>query len=759
MRDRPIGGGRASARAAAHAGTDAHPAELFGATLATSADVLAMAESVASAPTSDAQGGADSPKAADGSAAADLLRSLDPAKLQSMIKTMKRPAADRTIAELGILMDVVAQLKFFQKLSFKLMQGLCRCLRTLTVKPGDTVFKQGDDGWDFYVTLSGQVDIEIDGRCVTTLFPGSAFGEQALIDDGDERKRSATVRCSGEMPSIFGLLSKQDYNNMLKKEHAKTLRPLIDFYSETIHCKPLKWDTLLKLAHVTVPRTWSKGDVIFRSAEPVDAILFLVSGECLVTRDVYLGAGSSLRGAISANLSTSGHPGLRPNTKKITIDIAAICGHGEMVGEAELLHSVNELLAQEVREKREAELLYRRTKGAKGTLRWKKPSVVEHDETIFRQYNVIAASDVEAFSVRAKDARRYIFRQPLAQPKLAQLNEWRQDLFRQRMRQWELSRAIQHEQSPEPLGPTSVLQDIASGASGDSRWVDPSTGFPLSQGMDQSGRSASLRSQSLPSLPSISVGKGEVDRNNEDNHDHQVNKSIMMSVPDRTDREPMGIRMSADGNGFAPPSRARPHSPTRWVAQTGDLLPASHHSRSRTALRPKSVQPAMLAAVGGLMPPVRPSTSGIAHSVQLQRRHRKNNSSITSPQGDQRWKPERSPLWYPKRVASRPNSPPRPVAFLSGVAARPLSPTERALASGEMEDVRTMDPWLAQWEAALSKSASGSNMFDLTSNNVSYTSVPSRQAMCDASGRSIGGHLDGWFEHVSYISSNGVVCG
>ena len=49
---------------------------------------------------------------------------------------------------------------------------------------------------------------------------------------------------------------------------------------------------------------------------------------------------------------------------------------------------------------------------------------------------VQAATDIDCFAVRSKDARRYILRQPLAQAKLQALNEWRQRLFQKRMQQW-----------------------------------------------------------------------------------------------------------------------------------------------------------------------------------------------------------------------------------------------------------------------------------------------------------------------------------
>ncbi len=57
--------------------------------------------------------------------------------------------------------------------------------------PGEVIFGQGDTGDCMYVIRSGEVDIEVNGKVVETLTPGTLFGEMALIDGGP---RSATAR-------------------------------------------------------------------------------------------------------------------------------------------------------------------------------------------------------------------------------------------------------------------------------------------------------------------------------------------------------------------------------------------------------------------------------------------------------------------------------------------------------------------------------------------------------------------------------------
>lgn len=57
-------------------------------------------------------------------------------------------------------------------------------------KAGDTIFKEGDSGAEFYVIKSGKVDIQLGNRLLGTLGDHDIFGEMALIDTAP---RSATA--------------------------------------------------------------------------------------------------------------------------------------------------------------------------------------------------------------------------------------------------------------------------------------------------------------------------------------------------------------------------------------------------------------------------------------------------------------------------------------------------------------------------------------------------------------------------------------
>jgi CRP-like cAMP-binding protein len=61
--------------------------------------------------------------------------------------------------------------------------------------PGQEIFRMGDPGDKMFVVRSGEVEIILNGRVITTLASGEIFGEMGVIDGSP---RAATARAKGE---------------------------------------------------------------------------------------------------------------------------------------------------------------------------------------------------------------------------------------------------------------------------------------------------------------------------------------------------------------------------------------------------------------------------------------------------------------------------------------------------------------------------------------------------------------------------------
>ena len=84
----------------------------------------------------------------------------------------------------------LAAVPMFAACSKKELKELASLCDEVTVSAGKVIVRQGATGFECYVVHDGTLKVEIDGNLVTTLGPGSHFGEFAPID---KRPRSATV--------------------------------------------------------------------------------------------------------------------------------------------------------------------------------------------------------------------------------------------------------------------------------------------------------------------------------------------------------------------------------------------------------------------------------------------------------------------------------------------------------------------------------------------------------------------------------------
>ena len=74
------------------------------------------------------------------------------------------------------------------------------------LKPGETIFKEGEPAKELYVIQSGEVEIQVGNRLLDTLEANDIFGEMALIDSAP---RSATAIAKTEVALVP--ISKKDF--------------------------------------------------------------------------------------------------------------------------------------------------------------------------------------------------------------------------------------------------------------------------------------------------------------------------------------------------------------------------------------------------------------------------------------------------------------------------------------------------------------------------------------------------------------------
>lgn len=86
--------------------------------------------------------------------------------------------------------DLLRNVRLFSELEERDLQSLADEFNERRFAAGEKVALEGEGGLMFFVVESGELSVEVQGEPVSTLGPGSSFGEIALID---RRPRTATV--------------------------------------------------------------------------------------------------------------------------------------------------------------------------------------------------------------------------------------------------------------------------------------------------------------------------------------------------------------------------------------------------------------------------------------------------------------------------------------------------------------------------------------------------------------------------------------
>mmetsp|Transcript_8296 Transcript_8296/g.15474 ORF Transcript_8296/g.15474 Transcript_8296/m.15474 type:complete len:653 (+) Transcript_8296:188-2146(+) len=214
-------------------------------------------------------------------------------RFERIIRT--HPSA-RSNVDLDFLMQSTKHLSFFNqvKASESKLKGdnnqdtqvsplqhreMCRCM-TLRRFEGshEYIFKQGDPGGEFFVTLSGTVAVYRTtgtygvSRLICKLGAGSCFGELALSQTSSVRTASiVTVE-----PSAFLVVKKEDYARILKSSHQDAFDKKTKFLRSVHAFRSLSDKDIFNIAVCLQVRKARVGDCLVEQGDPFDPLTFLL---------------------------------------------------------------------------------------------------------------------------------------------------------------------------------------------------------------------------------------------------------------------------------------------------------------------------------------------------------------------------------------------------------------------------------------------------------------------------------------------------
>lgn len=143
--------------------------------------------------------------------------------------------------------------------------------------PGETVISQGDEGDNFYIVDSGEVEVLVNGEPVTTIGEGGSFGELALIYG---TPRAATVRARSAL-KLWGL-DRDSYRRILMGSTIRKRRMYDKFLSRVSILESLEEWERLTVADALEPVSFTDQETIVRQGEPGNDFYIIVEGTAVV---------------------------------------------------------------------------------------------------------------------------------------------------------------------------------------------------------------------------------------------------------------------------------------------------------------------------------------------------------------------------------------------------------------------------------------------------------------------------------------------
>jgi len=107
---------------------------------------------------------------------------------------MNRPMAKPSV-------ELLRNVRLFSELEERDLESLADEFNERRFAAGEKIALEGEGGLMFFVVESGELSVEVHGEAVSTMGPGAAFGEIALID---RRPRTATVTAASDVRA-YGL--------------------------------------------------------------------------------------------------------------------------------------------------------------------------------------------------------------------------------------------------------------------------------------------------------------------------------------------------------------------------------------------------------------------------------------------------------------------------------------------------------------------------------------------------------------------------
>jgi len=187
------------------------------------------------------------------------------------------PKDYKTMASLS---KAIAKNVLFSHLDENERSDIFDAMFPVTALPGEVIIQQGDEGDNFYIIDSGDVEVFVNGERVITIGEGGSFGELALIYG---TPRAATVKAGDNDVKLWGI-DRDSYRRILMGSTIRKRKMYDEFLSKVSILESLdKWERLT-VADALEAVSIDENAVVVKQGEPGNDFFIIVDGSAVVTQ-------------------------------------------------------------------------------------------------------------------------------------------------------------------------------------------------------------------------------------------------------------------------------------------------------------------------------------------------------------------------------------------------------------------------------------------------------------------------------------------
>jgi len=188
------------------------------------------------------------------------------------------PKDYKTMASLS---KAIAKNVLFSHLDENERSDIFDAMFPVTALPGEVIIQQGDEGDNFYIIDSGEVEVFVNGEKVITIGEGGSFGELALIYG---TPRAATVKAAVATDVKLWGIDRDSYRRILMGSTIRKRKMYDEFLSKVSILESLdKWERLT-VADALEAVSIDDGAVVVKQGEPGNDFFIIVDGSAVVTQ-------------------------------------------------------------------------------------------------------------------------------------------------------------------------------------------------------------------------------------------------------------------------------------------------------------------------------------------------------------------------------------------------------------------------------------------------------------------------------------------